>query len=177
MARASSNAHSDELPAGDALDTPPRDGQLPDRPFVPTPAQLRYLATWLDPAGPDTITQLAAAARVNRRTVYDWLEDPRFCLWFTTHVERVFLADRLRMWKRCLELAIKGSPDHIKLVAQRAGELRPEFPGNNSDRTGGMQVFINVPRPRPQLDQATEQLDTIDVMPAVLPVVTSSEEH
>lgn len=152
-------------------------GNLPERPFIPTHAQLKYLSKWLDPDAPDTITGLAKFAGVNRRSVYDWFEDPKFCLWFTERVERVFLADKHRMWRRCIELACRGSVDHIKLVAQRAGELRPEFPGNNETRSGSIQVFLNVPRPHHELAQAADAADVIDVGPALLPVAGSVEEH
>jgi Helix-turn-helix of insertion element transposase len=148
----------------------------PDKPFLPSLAQQRYLAAWLDPNSPHSILGLAKLVKVNRRTVYDWLDDQRFCTWFAAAAERFFQANKHTMWKKCLELAIEGSPDHIKLIAQRSGELRPDVQSVNGDRPGALQIFLNVPRPN-QLQPAPPEPDTIDLQPLVLPTHPSIEEH
>lgn len=115
--------------------------------FVPTAAQWRYLRAYLEPNGAPTIRGCAARANVNWRTVYDWLADERFRDWFTAETRRVFTHQLPAMWSKCMELACAGSPEHIKLIALRTGELIG--PGTNDHaRPSTTAVFINVPRPR-----------------------------
>jgi len=138
-------------------------------PFVPNQQQLRYLRAYLDPSTPANIKAVAEAARVNRRNIYRWLDDPNFCEWFAAQCQRVFMHRVPAMWQKCIELASAGSPEHIKLVALRTGELRP---GAENGRGAGIsQVFINVPRP------GREHGFVVDVGPAVLPPAPSDEEH
>ena len=159
-------------------DQEPEVGLDEARPFIPTRVQARYLRRWLDPSSPDTIKGIAELAKVNRRTVYKWLDNPAFCAWFADQVERMFQTLKPRMWKRCLELAMAGSEGHIKLVAQRCGELQVEAQGTGRDgRHGITQVFLNVPRPpRTQLEPAGGP-GTIDIGPTVLAGQRSDEEH
>ena len=118
--------------------------------FIPTQAQWRYLRAYLDPSKTGaSITDCARRANVNRRTVYDWLEDERFCSWFHEHTRRLFTHCLPAMWQKCIELACQGSPEHIKLIALRTGEL--SGPGTNDHGRSGpptaAAVFINIPRP------------------------------
>jgi hypothetical protein len=126
--------------------------------FVPTPAQWRYLRAYLDPDSSGAIKHCAARANVNWRTVYDWLADDRFREWFTDETRRVFSHRLPAMWAKCMDLACSGSPDHIRLIALRTGELLNA--GSPDQRSPAhTAVFINVPRP--------QQLDT--AQPAALP--------
>jgi hypothetical protein len=113
------NADDDDQPH--ALDRP--------RAFIPNQQQLRYLRAYLDPATPANIKAVAETAKVNRRNIYRWLDDPAFCAWFAEQCERLFRHHVPAMWQKCLELAMAGSPEHIKLIAMRTGELRPETQG------------------------------------------------
>jgi hypothetical protein len=142
-------------------DQEPEVGLDEARPFLPNPGQIRYAKAYLDPANPGNIKAIAAAAGVHRRSVYTWMQDPEFCLWLKEQAERVITHHLPIMWQRCLELAIQGSPEHIKLIALRSGELRQDAPNG---RGPGVQVFLNVPRPRYELPQAPT--DTVlDVTP------------
>jgi len=119
--------------------------------FVPTQAQWRYLRAYLDPHNVGSIRDCARRASVNRRTVYDWLEDERFCSWFHEQTRRQFLHQLPAMWAKCIELACQGSPEHIKLIAMRTGEL--SGPGTHDHNrvpppAAATAVFINVPRPQ-----------------------------
>ena len=117
--------------------------------FIPTPAQWRYLRAYLDPNNSGAIKHCAQRANVNWRTVYDWLADERFRQWFTEETRRVFTHRLPAMWSKCLDLAAEGSPEHIRLIAMRTGELIQ--PGSHDQRQlPATAVFINVPRP-PQL--------------------------
>ena len=159
------------MPEIDALD-----GQEPDRAltrreqglkdipvvFLPTKAQWRFLNVFLAPDGPDSIAKCAAKACVNRRTVYDWQQDPRFKEWFHDQCEKQAKTERELMWRNARKLAIAGSPEHIKLVAQKAGELI--HAGANDRRPiGPLGVFINVPRPdAPQLTTGEQDAGEVD---------------
>jgi hypothetical protein len=112
---------------------------------VPNQQQLRYLRAYLDPSTPANIKAVAEAAAVNRRNIYRWLDEPQFCGWFAEQCQRVFMHRLPAMWQKCLELATEGSPEHIKLIALRTGELRQDAP--NGRGTGIQSVFINVPAP------------------------------
>ena len=126
--------------AGDpAVDAPP---------FIPTKQQMRFVHVFLSPDGPDTITGCAKLASVNRRTVYDWLEDRQFRQWFHEQCNRQGAAERELMWRNARKLAIAGSPEHIKLVAMKAGELIQPGTNDHARFPGSPAVFINVPRPR-----------------------------
>jgi hypothetical protein len=140
------------------------------RTFVPTQQQLRYLRSYLNPAVPGNIKAVAEDAGVNRRNVYRWLDDPAFCAWFAEQCNRVFMHRVPAMWQKCIELATAGSPEHIKLVAARTGELRQA--ADNGRGNGIQQVFINVPRP-----DSEEHGYVVDVGPAVLPAPASDDEH
>jgi hypothetical protein len=133
--------------------------------FVPSQQQLRYLRAYLDPATPANIKAVAAAAHVNRRNIYRWFDDAEFCAWFKEQCERLLQHRIPRMWMRCIELAEQGSPEHIKLVAMKTGELRQDAP--NGRGPGMAAVFINVPRPPRERD------DDIDVQPFIRPVISS----
>lgn len=114
--------------------------------FVPTHAQWRYLRAYLEPTSTGVIRHVAAKANVNWRTVYDWLADDRFRDWFTTETRRLFLHRLPKIWDKCAELAEQGSPEHIKLIGMRTGELI--HAGTFDQRVpAAMGVFINVPRP------------------------------
>jgi len=152
------------------------------RTFVPTKQQLQFLQVFLSPDGPNTITKCANIACVARRTVYHWFQNEDFRQWFHAECSRQSATERELMWRNARRLAIAGSPEHIKLVAMKAGELihagsnDPQFRPNTA-------VFINVPRPElapadveqlpaGDLDQVT---DAVDAASVVTPVVTAAE--
>jgi hypothetical protein len=103
--------------------------------------------------------------------VYRWMDDPQFCAWFTDQCERLFRHHVPAMWQKCLELAIAGSPEHIKLIAMRTGELRTETQGVGAAQAGITQVFVNVPRPPRERD------DDIEIGSPVLRLPMSDEQH
>jgi hypothetical protein len=141
------------LPARRATDSlaPPLDQC---RPFIPNQQRLRYLRAYLDPATPCNIKAVAEAARVNRRTVYKWLDDPQFCTWFADQCNSLFRHRTHAMWQKCLDLALQSSPEHIKLIAMRTGEVREGAANGRGD--GISAVFINVPRAPREPDEAIE---------------------
>ena len=177
------------MPEIDALDAPEPDRTLTRREqglkdipvvFIPTKAQWRFLNVFLAPDGPDSIRKCAERACVNRRTVYDWQQDDRFKQWFHDQCEKQAKTERELMWRNARKLAIAGSPEHIKLVAQKAGELIPA--GANDRRPiGPLGVFINVPRPDvPPLvagDRDGGQIDAETVDSQELPDVDHVAAH
>lgn len=125
-----------------------------DRPFIPNRQMLQFLNVFLSPDGPNTIRGCAERASVPRRTVYNWFESDAFRAWFHDQCSRCGATERELMWRNARRLAIAGSPEHIKLVAMKAGELI--HPGANEHmRPAPTAVFINVPRP-PSLPAAPD---------------------
>jgi hypothetical protein len=124
--------------------------------FIPTKAQWRFLDVFTSPDGPNTIKGCAERAAVNRRTVYDWFEDQRFCAWFYGHCDRRGKPERELMWRNTRKLAAAGSPEHIKLVAMKAGELIGTGTNDRMLQPASLGVFINVPRPPAELPAGTD---------------------
>lgn len=144
--------------------------------FLPTKAQWRFLNVFLAPDGPVTISGCARTASINRRTVYDWFEDERFRLWFYSECDKQAKTERELMWRNARRLAIAGSPEHIKLVAAKAGELIGAG-SNDHMRAGPTAVFINVPRPKAVEADAVEQLQAAPVDAAVVTDVVTDDTH
>ena len=122
------------------------------RRFRPSPQQLAYLAAWLDPKTPKSISGIAIAIGVPRRTIYNWLESPDFLSWFDHEVERNVEALWRPVLHRVAELALQGSIEHAKLLAQIRGALHPHVATNHA-----VNVIIGIPRPK-AADASGEEL-------------------
>ena len=113
-----------------------------NRAFRPSRHQQIYLEAWLNPHAPKTISAICRHTGIPRRTVQDWLRSAAFVSWFNGALERH--TDIL--WQPVLlkiaELALQGSIEHAKLLAQVRRGLRP-FRGSGN----AMTVIIGVPRP------------------------------
>ena len=139
--------------------------------WSPTPRQEAYLQACLNPETARTITARAAAARVSRQAVYKWMQLPEFRAWLSTQRQLAFEHGIDDVKQRCLELAAQGSPEHIRIVLELAGELgRGAAHVLGSAQVGIGTVYINVPRPAPD-DDAT------DIGSPVLPLPASNEHH
>ena len=125
-------------------DAAPDLARLRQKPFRPSPYQQAYLEAWLDPQAPRTISGISRHIDVPRRTIQSWLAIDDFVRWFNGEIERHTCA----LWRPVLlkvtELALKGSIEHIKLLAQIRGAIRPV--DNGADRTG-LMVVVGIPRP------------------------------
>ena len=119
--------------------------------FRPSQQQLAYLACWLDPQAPKTILGIANHIGVARRTIYNWLEQPTFVRWFNGRVARHTDHAWMPLLHRLTELALQGSIEHMKLLAQIRGAMRPEI----TRRDGCGFVVIGVPRPGADSDILT----------------------
>jgi hypothetical protein len=113
------------------------------RQFTPNPQQLRYLRAWLDPGAPKTVGAICRHSGIPQRTVTHWLAQDAFRRWFNAGIERA--TDHL--WQplllRLATLAMKGSVEHAKLLAQIRGAIRPVENGSGA----GVTVIVGVPRP------------------------------
>jgi hypothetical protein len=109
-----------------------------------TERQEKYLCACLNAEIPRTITARAAAAGVSRQSVYKWLQTPEFREWLSTQRRLAFEHSIDDVKQRCVELAVQGSPEHIRIVLELSGELGR---GAHQYEPRAVGVFINVPRP------------------------------
>lgn len=111
---------------GVSRDAAPDRAGFHQRPFRASPYQQAYLEAWLDPQAPKTISGIARHIDVPRRTIHSWLAIDDFVRWFNGEIERHTCA----LWRPVLlkvtELALQGSIEHIKLLAQIRGAIRNE---------------------------------------------------
>ena len=118
----------------------------------PTERQEAYARECLDPQTPRTISARAAASGVSRQSIYKWLRVPEFRAWLSTQRRLAFEHAIDDVKARCVELAVQGSPEHVRIVLELAGELRgrgmPYASDGINDRA--VNLILNVPRPRPQ---------------------------
>lgn len=90
--------------------------------FQPTP----HMKVWLDTAmqlESDSITDIAEACNISRKTWYDWINNPEFINWFnTTWNERL----RGHAWKLDVIGMKQGKRDfnYWKAMQQRVGNLQ-----------------------------------------------------
>lgn len=140
---------------------------------------LRFLAAALDLDTPNTLTAQAKAAQVNRRTLYDWFERPEFMAWFNQERERLLRRYYDRALLRAGQLAEQGSPDHLKLLMAKFGDLRHGSYGDGDTDHGRPQtaVYINVPRPEQPARVDVAAPMTIDITPRPMLPPTSDQEH
>jgi len=136
-------------------------------PFRPSRQQQTYLEAWLDPRSPKTIAGIASNIGVARRSIYNWFERPEFVRWFNAEIEHH--TDHL--WQpvlyRLTEFALAGSIEHMRLLVQIRGALRPEITRHDGR---SFVVMVGVPRPQPE-DISTAVCETcsrrgrVDVAP------------
>jgi hypothetical protein len=163
------------LPAQSSAGTvsSPRDGDAALAPkrrlWRPTKRQQRYLELWLDPTKPRNVYGLAPLIPCAPRSIYEWLHNPAFVAWFNSQVEDA----TEHLWRPILhktsQLALQGSVEHAKLIAQIRGALRND---DGHGRGGvGVQVVIGVPRAGDRVELPADA-----PMPA-LPPAPSTEQH
>lgn len=160
-----------------ALDAAPSSTELQTAEFIPTAQQMRYLAACLDPRLA-TLDAMATAARINRVTIWRWRQDARFVDWLTQQIARGFGLKYHLALDRALDLAIQGSPEHLKLLMGKFGDLR--HAGDDDSRNGPQQVaiHINVPRPAQSgINSAGAEPMTFDITPRPMLPPTSSTEQ
>lgn len=149
----------------DLVNTPER---APE-PYKPSKRQVAYLTAWLDPQAPKTIEGIARHINVPSRTIHYWLKDARFMAWLNTTLDNVTDA----LWRPVLlklaDLAVKGSVEHAKLLAQIRGAIKT---GDDGGRPSvGVQVVVGIPRPGDRVELPADH-----TLPS-LPPPPSSEQH
>jgi hypothetical protein len=113
-----------------------------------------------------------AAAGLSRQAFYKWLQVPQFNAWLSTQRHLAWQQELPDIKQRCADLAKQGSPDHIRICLELAGELgRPGAHGVGTPPSGITQVFVNVPR-SPRDDE-----EIIEIGSPVLPRPASEERH
>jgi hypothetical protein len=146
--------------------------------FVPSTRMQRYLAACLDPSLL-TLEAIASAARINRVTVWKWKQDPAFVDWMTNQIQRTYGLKYSIALDRALNLAMQGSPEHLKLLMAKFGDLRSlEHDGSSNQR---QQIAVHINVPRPQLEAPRREPDdvplTIDVTPRPMSPPPNESEH
>jgi hypothetical protein len=138
--------------------------------WKPTGKQEAYLRACLDPEVDRTVKARCAAAGICRQAFYKWLQVPEFNAWLSTQRRLAWQHELPDIKQRGTELAKQGSPEHIRICLELAGELgRGHMLGNT--QIGISTVFVNIPRP------PADDKDTLDIGPPVLPLVLNGERH
>jgi len=137
-------------------------------PFRPSKRQRLYLEAWLDPSMPKTVQGICKAMNVPRSTVTYWLKQPAFMAWWNEEMHRY----TEHLWNPALvklgHLAIQGSAEHMKLLAQIRGAIKGDQQGSTSV---GVQVVVGIPRPGDAVERP------IDAPRPGLPPARSEHEH
>lgn len=123
------------------IPAPPR----PVKPFRPSARQVAYVNAWCDPAAAKSTVGIAKLIGVDRGTVYAWLDKPDFMAWFNAEMDK----RTEHLWRPILnkttQLALQGSAEHTKLLAQIRGDLRTGDGGGSA--SAGVVVNVGIPRP------------------------------
>lgn len=122
----------------------PRSRKIPQT-FTPTQLQTRYrdLRASAAAAGrPINDTALARELRCRNATISGWRRNPAFLAWLDADA-RAWVE---HLWRPILlkaaHLALQGSIEHMKFLAQFLGPVKATGPGAPQ-----VQVIIGVPRP------------------------------
>jgi hypothetical protein len=142
----------------------------PSLTFTPTAHQLRFGAAAANP-WLRSVEAMAKAAGVNRVTVWRWSQNPQFVAWLKDKVQRAYGLKYALAIDKALDLAMQGSPEHLKLLMMKFGDWRPAGADGQGNQLRQVSVFINVPRP------PREPEDAIDVQPFIRPVPASEKEQ
>ena len=163
------SSHEPEVVTDALAPVPPVQPLKPVRPFRATKLQRLYLEAWLDPQAPKSVVGIAKSIGISPWSVYHWRENPAYVAWFDAELERQ--TDSL--WKPVLQkitqLALAGSVEHAKLLAQIRGAIK----GDGSERGGGgVTVIVGVPRAGDRVE-----LPAPAPGPTLLLPVPSVEQH
>lgn len=114
------------------------------RAWSPTAKQKAYLAYWLDPGKPKTVSGICREVGIKPGLYHAWRKQGPFAEWFDAQCR----AETDHLWPALLarlgQLAMQGSIEHAKLLALIRGEVRSnEQP---AARAGGLTVVLAVPR-------------------------------
>ena len=115
--------------------------------FQPTERQAAYRLACLDPSIRPTISARATAAGVSRQRVHIWLLNPDFRAWLSTERRLAFEHRIADVKEKAVEMALRGSAEHIRIVLELAGELGRGRGGEDGGPKNAVQVIIGVPRP------------------------------
>lgn len=136
---------------------------------------MRYVAACADPML-RTLEAIAKAAHVNRTTAWRWHQQPDFTAWVQDQLQKTFGLKYTIALHRALDLAIQGSPEHMKLLMLKFGDLKAsaEYDGR-SNHQQHIAVMINVPRPDQLQAHTLAQPDSVSIAPMPQPI--SDHEH
>lgn len=122
---------------------PERRSRPAQAPFRPSRPQQAYLEAWLDPQAPKTISGIATHIAVPRRTVHHWLANDDFVAWFNAEIQQHTEHRWAPVLLKVAQLALQGSIDHVRLLAQIRGAIRLR----ENPAADGLTVVVGVPRP------------------------------
>ena len=96
---------------------------------------------WLDPSRPKNVSAISRELGLARRSVHRWLQDPGFTAWFNEQVDRHTAHGWEPMLHKLATLALSGSVEHMRLLAQIRGALHPASLPSSS-----ISIVMGVPR-------------------------------
>jgi hypothetical protein len=139
------------LPAGAARNFDKITNLMRKKPqaYEPTPLQVRYRQTRAEAIAcgqPFTDAALAATLACRAATISTWRRDPAFLEWLDADAR----AAVEHLWQpillRAAQLALQGSVEHMRFLAQVRGEFRRDGDAVRDAQTP-VSIIIGVPRP------------------------------
>jgi len=103
--------------------------------WIPNTHQRRIAQILADPDDFDPITAKCKKAHVPRRTLYNWLADPRFLDYLQTLIDRYADSELSNVWRALIQQAKKGNVNAIKLYFELKGKYKQEV-----ELTGGLSI-------------------------------------
>ena len=122
--------------------------------FIPKPIQVKFAKLYLDTQTRLTHEQIAKELGINRRTIYNWLNNKEFKDWLNS--KRLELIDNslIDIYRVAVEKAKKGDYNFCKMLLEISGDYQPGMKLN----TIGSQELIKIEVVQSQL-QAQKQGD------------------
>lgn len=104
-----------------------------------TPKQRKVAEMLVDPGFTGTITELCGQLGVPRRTFYRWRDDPVFCGYVDSLIDKYSESELASVWKSLIRKCLEGNVQALRLFF----ELKGKFDRNNQ-QDGGVQIIDDV---------------------------------
>lgn len=104
-----------------------------------TPKQRKVAEMLVDPGFTGTITQLCDQLSVPRRTFYRWRDDPIFCSYVDSLIDKYSDSELASVWKALIRKCLEGNVQALRLYF----ELKGKF-GQAGQSDGGVQIIDDV---------------------------------
>lgn len=88
-----------------------------------TAKQKKAAEMLINPEFDGTITELCAQVGVPRRTFYNWRDDPEFCKYLDTMIDKYTDGELAAVWKALIRKCLGGNVQAIRLYFELKGKF------------------------------------------------------